>query len=91
MLREAQRRLVDHRALYEAHWRRTFDHRIEYWREEVGRGHAQKPRADLFLQSFLAMRLGTEAGAGHLFSSRGFNSLVHRDLGASEGVENLLR
>jgi hypothetical protein len=68
MLREAVRTVGDPHALYAAHWRDTFDNEIDYWREEVGRGHAQKPRADLFLQNFLAVRLRDEVTTGHLFS-----------------------
>lgn len=68
MLREAVRTAGDPHGLYGAHWRDTFDREIDYWRKEVGRGHAQKPRADLFLQNFLAVRLRDEVTTGHLFS-----------------------
>ena len=67
LLREAARTVGDPRPLYEKYWKGTFDRKIEYWREEVGRGHAQKPRADLFLQNHLAIRLRDEVTTGHLF------------------------
>jgi len=67
LLREAVRQKVDFKKLYDNHWRKSFDLEIEYWREEVGRGHAQRPRADLFLQNFLTMRLHEEVGSERLY------------------------
>jgi Protein of unknown function (DUF1524)/Protein of unknown function DUF262 len=67
LLREAVRKKADVRKLYYGHWRTPFDLQIEYWREEVGRGHAQRPRADLFLQNFLTMRLREEVASDRLY------------------------
>jgi uncharacterized protein with ParB-like and HNH nuclease domain len=67
LLREAVRKKADVRKLYNGHWREPFDLEIEYWREEVGRGHAQRPRADLFLQNFLTMRLREEVASDRLY------------------------
>ncbi|HEX4409838.1 MAG TPA: DUF262 domain-containing HNH endonuclease family protein [Xanthobacteraceae bacterium] len=67
LLREATRRKADVKKLYYGHWRKPFDLEIEYWREEVGRGHAQRPRADLFLQYFLTMRLRQEVASDRLY------------------------
>jgi hypothetical protein len=68
LLREARLKGADAKQLYEEHWRGRFDRQIEYWRDEVGRGHAQRARADLFLQNFLALKLRDEAAQGHLFT-----------------------
>jgi hypothetical protein len=67
ILREAVRKRADVKTLYYGHWRKPFDLEIEYWREEVGRGHAQKPRADLFLQYFLTMRPREEVANDRLY------------------------
>jgi len=67
LLREAVRKKANVRHLYNGHWRKPFDLEIEYWREEVGRGHAQRPRADLFLQNFLTVRLREEVASDRLY------------------------
>jgi hypothetical protein len=67
LLREAVRKKANARKLYNEHWRKPFDLEIEYWREEIGRGHAQRPRADLFLQYFLTMRLRDEVASDRLY------------------------
>jgi len=67
MLRDAIRKKLDAKKLYNKHWRQTFDQEIEFWREEIGRGHAQRPRADLFLQNYLTMRLQEEIPSDHLY------------------------
>ena len=67
LLRDAVRKKADVKKLYNEHWRKPFDLEIEYWREEVGRGHAQRPRADLFLQYFLTMRLRDEVPSDRLY------------------------
>jgi uncharacterized protein DUF262 len=67
LLREAVKKKANVNKLYADHWRKPFDLEIEYWREEVGRGHAQRPRADLFLQNFLTMRLREEVASDRLY------------------------
>jgi len=67
LLREAVKKKADVANLYRDHWREAFDLEIDYWREEVGRGHAQRPRADLFLQNFLTMRLREEVASDRLY------------------------
>jgi hypothetical protein len=67
LLREAIRKKANAKKLYNEHWRKQFDLEIEYWREEIGRGHAQRPRADLFLQYFLTTRLREEISSDRLY------------------------
>ncbi len=55
-------------ALYGKYWR-TFDEDDDYWREEIGRGHARRARIDLFLQHYLTLKRGDEVEVGRLYSS----------------------
>ena len=56
LLRRAEQEGTDPAALYEAHWR-PFDTEEAYWRKKVGRGHAERPRVDLFLVQFLTAKI----------------------------------
>jgi hypothetical protein len=51
-------------ALYEEFWRRFDD---PFWAAEVRQGRLRRPRSDLFLQHFLASRLGVDIPVRHLF------------------------
>lgn len=87
LLREARLRDANPARLYEVYWRNRFDKEIEHWREEVGRGHAQRPRADLLLHNFLAINLRDEAPAGHLFS----RFLIYIDKSPDRMIEDRVR
>ena len=52
--------------LYEAHWR-PFDSGHEFWRAEVGTGHAARARIDTFLQNWLTMRSRKVVPVKHLY------------------------
>jgi hypothetical protein len=60
----AARRGESQDALYDQFWRRFDD---PFWREEVRQGRLKRPRSDLFLQHFLASRLGVDIPVRHLF------------------------
>jgi hypothetical protein len=51
-------------ALYEEFWKRFDD---PFWREEVKQGRLVRPRSDLFMQHFLASRIGEDIPIKHLF------------------------
>jgi uncharacterized protein DUF262/uncharacterized protein DUF1524 len=74
-------------SLYAKYWRK-FDEDDEYWREEVGRGHARRHRIDIFLQHYLTLRSEDEVEVGHLYSK--FRDFV-RDgsTGARQHLEDL--
>lgn len=50
--------------LYDQYWAR-FDEK--WWKETVGRGHAQRGRRDVLLSVWLTAATGTEANVGHLY------------------------
>lgn len=50
--------------LYNQYWKRFDD---PFWREEVKQGRLLRPRSDLFMQHFLASRLGEDIPVKHLF------------------------
>ncbi|HEV2886649.1 MAG TPA: DUF262 domain-containing protein, partial [Jatrophihabitans sp.] len=50
--------------LYDKHWARFDD---AWWKQEVGRGHAQRGRRDVLLSVWLTAATGTEANVGHLY------------------------
>lgn len=54
----------DQEALYEEFWKQFDDH---FWRKEVKQGRLLRPRSDLFMQHFLASRLGEDIPIKHLF------------------------
>ena len=51
-------------ALYEEFWKHFDD---SFWREEVKQGWLVRPRSDLFMQHFLASRIGEDMPIKHLF------------------------
>jgi hypothetical protein len=54
--------------LYDQYWR-EFDEHKDYWRLEIGRGHAKRARVDLFLQNFLTLRIRDEIAVAHLYAT----------------------
>lgn len=56
------------RRLYEQYWS-PFDESQSYWRKEIGRGHARRPRIDTYLQHYLMMRTAEEVEVSHLYTS----------------------
>ncbi|MBM4346151.1 MAG: DUF262 domain-containing protein [Deltaproteobacteria bacterium] len=55
-------------SLYDATWG-EFDRARHYWREVVGRGHAQRPRIDLFMQFYLSAHTKAEVQVQHLYAT----------------------
>ena len=66
LFRRAKEEGADLERLYGAHWK-ALDEDPGYWRLDVGRGHAKRPRIELFLQHFTSARLGDEVLADGLF------------------------
>lgn len=66
LLWEASRQKLDLTDLYEQHWRR-FDRDHEFWRKQVGTGHAARARVDTFLQSWLTKETLEVVSAKHLY------------------------
>lgn len=64
--------------LYARYWR-PFDEDHQYWRKELGRGHAKRARLDTFLQHYLALQTNTEMSVAHLYTA--FRDFI-RQLGA---------
>lgn len=55
----------DVESLYDKYWSH-FDE--AWWKEEVGRGHAQRGRRDVLLSVWLTAETGKEASVGHLYA-----------------------
>lgn len=51
-------------SLYDEHWAHFDD---EWWKEEIGRGHAARGRRDVLLSSWLTVTTGSEVNIGHLY------------------------
>ena len=54
--------------VYEETWG-EFDRGRKYWREQVGRGHAQRPRIDMFMQFYLSAKMKSEVQGQHLYAN----------------------
>lgn len=67
LLHRALAEREDVESLYRQYWS-TFDDNDDYWRAELGTGHAKRARVDTFLQHFLAMRTRREVATAHLYS-----------------------
>jgi hypothetical protein len=52
--------------LYDKYWA-PFDEWDDWWRKQIGRGHAQRARIDLFLQAFLTMQTREEVPVTHVY------------------------
>jgi len=87
LLHEIQKEGHDLEAVYQKYWRK-FDEDDEYWRAEIGRGHARRARIDVFLQHYLTLRRGDEVEVGHLYSA--FRDSVRNGAtGAKQQLEDL--
>lgn len=73
---QAQKGAVDLDELYASTWE-AFD-RDKKWRKEVRQGRLRRPRIDVFLQHWLSLSLGRDAGSSDLFAT--FKEL-HREQG----------
>ena len=71
--------------LYDQYWR-PFDEDANYWRQELGRGHARRARIDLYLQYYLTAKTATEIPVGRLYAS--FQDYASD--GPQDGVQPLL-
>ena len=67
LLQRARDEGADVAQAYLGHWKR-FDDAKDYWSQELGRGHAARPRIDVFLQHFLTARVREEVAVGHLYA-----------------------
>lgn len=56
---------ADVETLYDRYWAHFDD---TWWKEEVGRGHAQRGRRDVLLSVWLTAELGKEASVSHLYA-----------------------
>jgi hypothetical protein len=54
--------------LHRTCWK-IFDDEDEYWREEVGRGHAKRARIDTFFQHYLSLKTAQEIPVAHLYTA----------------------
>jgi hypothetical protein len=54
-------------SLYARYWQ-YFDDSDDWWRKQVGRGHAQRARIDLFLQAFLTIKTKSEVPVTHVYA-----------------------
>jgi hypothetical protein len=66
LLWDAARNKVPLDKLYRQYWQ-PFDHTHDFWRAEVGTGHARRARIDSFLQNWLTMRCKEMVPAKHLY------------------------
>lgn len=68
LLHRAMLEKEDIETLYKEFWS-TFDDNDDYWRAEIGTGHAKRARVDTYLQHYLAMRTRSEVATAHLYSA----------------------
>jgi hypothetical protein len=53
---------------YKKYWS-SFDNNSQFWREEIGRGHARRARIEIFLQYVLILLTKGDVEAGHLYTT----------------------
>lgn len=53
--------------LYDKYWRH-FDEQPDYWRKQLGRGHARRARIDTFLHHYLTLTTAEEISVAHLYT-----------------------
>jgi len=68
LLNEVQAENGSAETAYEQYWRK-FDTEASFWREQIGRGHAQRARIETFLQHTLTLLTGNVVSAAHLYAS----------------------
>lgn len=89
-----QAEMIKNRILYEARaegdvpdagalW--GFD--SDWWRKEIGRGYQRRPRIDVFLNNWLAMRRVSAIGSNEEFES--FKGYFHEKKGAGESIADV--
>lgn len=66
LLWQAGKQELDATSLYETYWS-EFDRDHAFWRKEVGKGHAARPRVDTFLQNWLTVATGDLIAVKHLY------------------------
>lgn len=64
----AQEENADMDALHQKYWI-EFEEHDDFWRENYGVGHAQRPRIDMFLQHYLTLQTDSEIASGNIFNS----------------------
>jgi hypothetical protein len=67
LLSEIQRENGDVENAYQKYWR-SFDTDHKFWRERIGRGHAQRARIETFLQHALTLMSGQIVSPSHLYA-----------------------
>jgi hypothetical protein len=74
---------------YRKYWQ-AFDNDGAFWRELVGRGHAQRARIETFLQHALTLLTGEVVSAGHLYNA--FRDFIDRpDTGGALDIMSRIR
>lgn len=74
---------------YRKYWQ-AFDNDGAFWRELVGRGHAQRARIETFLQHALTLMTGEVVSAGHLYNA--FRDFIDRsDTGGALDILSRIR
>lgn len=66
LLWEGARQGLETDVLYNDHWR-PFDRDSDYWREQIGVGHASRARVDTFLLNWITRHLREPTSAKHLY------------------------
>ncbi len=74
--------------LYRQYWL-PFDANAEYWRRELGPGHAKRARIDLYLQHYLTLKAGDDVPVAHLYTA--FREYANNGDKASKHLESLQR
>jgi hypothetical protein len=74
--------------LYKKYWKH-FDDESQYWRKEVGIGHAKRARIDLFLQHYLTLKMLDEVPSGHIYTTYRQFVLDDKHSKASDHLEDL--
>eukprot|EP01037_Dinobryon_pediforme_P017816 gene17816-18043_t len=84
LLWEGKRNKLPLDKLYSQYWG-SFDHDHDFWRAEVGTGHAARARIDTFLQNWLTMRCREPIAAKHLYDR--FVKLIEPQQTDGEGTK----
>ena len=89
LLLRAQQEGEDLEELFRATWQ-AFEEEPEYWRQEIGRGLAKRPRIDVFLQHYLTLKTRHDVSVAHLYSEfRHF--LADSQIDAKTHLEDIVR
>ena len=92
LLWEGTRQELETDRLYTTYWR-PFDRLGEYWRANIGTGHAARARVDTFLQNWLTRHIREPISAKHLYD-RFLQFVAHggeRNENGTLNVEALMR